>query len=225
MKEMYNMEEVVFMYLKASIKKKEWDLIRTVETAPTDEFREEYKRLISIMKKIVYMFTGSEECAEVIEDKNFSVKGENVRALTELLYRYDRDIIWREIEKLLPLYDGGEENSEESKKHRGTEQSKAVKRVERLKKGPKRSFEDFKNEIEDALQISLDDQIDIENKGEEEKNKGCKYDVDIMCNEICETADILERIFQDRVTGIAELLDNASGRNLLVRKGTWNIIE
>ncbi|MCI8548832.1 MAG: hypothetical protein HFJ38_08145, partial [Bacilli bacterium] len=95
MREMYNMEEVVFMYLKASIKKKEWDLIRTVETAPTDEFREEYKRLISIMKKIVYMFTGSEECAEVIEDKNFSVKGENVRALTELLYRYDRDIIWR----------------------------------------------------------------------------------------------------------------------------------
>ena len=225
MKETYSMKEVGFMYLKASIKKEEWETFRTLKTAPTDEFRKEYKRLRTVMKKIVYMFTGSEECIEVIEDENFSVKGEDVRDVAKLFYHYDTDIIWREIEKLLPLYDGNEENSEESKKHRGTEQRKAVKRIERLKRCPEREYEDFINEIEDALKISLEAQKDVDIKGNKEKGNCCKYDVDIMCNEICETADTLERIFQDRVAGITGLIDNASGRNLLGRKGTWNIIE
>lgn len=225
MKETYSMKEVIFMYLKAGIKKEAWDTFRTVETAPTDEFRKEYKRIISIMKKITRIFTDSEECAKVIEGENFSVMGKDVGALIELFYRYDTDPIWREIEKLLPLYDSDEENSEESKKHRGTERSTAVKKVGKLKKGPKRDIEDFINEIEDVLKISFEDYRDKYTNERKKTYKGCTYDVDIMCHEIYETADILERIFQDRVAGIADLLDNASGRNLLVRKGTWNIIE
>ena len=230
MKETYSMEEVTFMYSKATVNKADWEN-ETYETVKRDEVREEYKRLMFIMKKIVRMFTNSEECVKVIEDKNFSVIGEDVRDVVGLLYDYEKDDIWKKIEKLLPLYDGDEENSEGAKKHRGTEygelyrlrvraERKRIRKLKEEKYVPLQSINDLEDEMQDVLKRLSEKKKDTNLEQEEE----ClENEFDILYDEICEVADILEKILKNRVPEITGLLDDATGRDLAFRKGTWNI--
>lgn len=251
MKEMYSMKEVVFMYLKASIKKQEWETFRTLETAPTDEFREEYKRLMPIMKRIVFMLTASEECVEIFQDKNLMLNSEEVKAIAGLLYQFETNDIWIDIEELLPLYSAKEKDNKSNKKRRpkGTEWRTAIRKIYGLNCLPRKTRRDIDNEIYKVLENNEKEREKLKNNKEEREKLGNNIEeqeksenstekqedndicikerrelpFDEMYSEIYTAANLLETVLSHRVKNAKELIDNATGRKLSFVKGTWKI--
>lgn len=220
MKETYSMEEVIFMYSKATVNKAEWEN-KTYETVWRDEVRSEYKRIMFLLKKIVFMLTASEECVEIFQNKNLMLNSKEVKNIAGLLYQYETNGIWRDIEKLLPLYDIEAENDKNNKERRpkGTEWRMAIKKMYGLDSVMKKTWEDMVNEIYEFLETNSakkgDNGIWIE--------KSRKIPFDEMYNEICTAADLLENVLSHRVKNVKELIDSTTGRELSFVKGIWNI--